>query len=409
MIRTLFVTKRERTVLIALGLFLVTLPISYGLSSVSAIIIGCLFVLDTPQRIKQKTTQLFKNKFFLILLCFFVIQLIGTLYSENTKQAIRGVRILFPFVALPMTILTERLDKQKGLKLVSFFKYYMFFGLLAAFIFQWISYGNLLSFEHDAFAILEINPFYFSAFIYIAILDALFTLIKQQFKGIKEYIFIAFFSFSLLLLGARISILILVFCFVLFVFKLLPNISFLKKATISLSIIGALFVIAYQIPQVKKKVDITVRTMDFDFKTILTKNQISITRNTVEYRVLINYCSLQVLKTNILGVGIGDYREALIEQYEKLNFRAGKTKKFNSHNQYMEEFVKQGIIGGAIFIILILYILKKGAIHKSYFYYVAIYIALVCLVESFFYRQHGVMFAAFFLPLFYNIEILHER
>ena len=193
MIRTLFVLKRERTVLIALGLFLATLPISYGLNSVSAIVIGCLFVLDTPQRIKQKTQALFKNKFFIILLCFFGIQLIGTLYSENTKQAIRGLRILFPFVALPMTILTEQLDKQKVLKLVSYFKYYLFFGLLIAFVYQFISFKTILSFEHDIFAILEINPFYFSAFIFLAILDSLFNLIKQHFKGIKEYVFILSF------------------------------------------------------------------------------------------------------------------------------------------------------------------------------------------------------------------------
>ena len=198
------------------------------------------------------------------------------------------------------------------------------------------------------------------------------------------------------------------FCFVLFIFKLLPNVSFIKKAIISLTIVGGLFIIAYQVPQVKKKIDITVRTMDFDFKTILTKNQISISRNTVEYRILINYSGMQILKRNIFGVGIGDYREALIEQYNVLNFRAGKKRKFNSHNQYMEEFVKQGVIGGAIFIFLMFFVLKKGAINKSHFYYVGIYIALVCLVESFFHRQHGVMFAAFFLPLFYNIEKLNE-
>lgn len=408
MIKTLFVVKRERTVLIALVLFLITLPISYGLNSVSAIIIGALFVLDNPKRIQQKFSSLIKNKFFILLLCFYGIQLIGALYSENSKQAFRGLTTLFPFIALPITLLSEQLDKQKVLTLIRYFKYYLFFGLLIALVYQYISYSNILNFEHEAFVKVDISPFYFSAFLYIAILESLFGLMKNNFRGVQNYVFIIFFSFALLLLGARISILILIVCFVLFLFKLFPKVSFLKKVGLSLVLVGAVFFVAYQIPQVKKKVDITMRTMDFDFKTILTKNQISNSRNSVEYRVLINYCALQVLTSNVMGVGIGDYRDALNNQYEILNFRAGKTKKYNSHNQYMEEFVKQGIIGGVVFLALMIFALKQGYKNKGYFYYVSIYIVLVCLVESFLYRQHGVMFVAFFLPLFYNIEKLNE-
>ena len=75
---------------------------------------------------------------------------------------------------------------------------------------------------------------------------------------------------------------------------------------------------AYQIPQIRKKLDITARTMDFDFKTILIKNQISNTRNTIEYRVLINHCSFNILKENLMGVGIGDTKMNLINGIIKL-------------------------------------------------------------------------------------------
>jgi len=148
--------------------------------------------------------------------------------------------------------------------------------------------------------------------------------------------------------------------------------------------------------------------MDFDFKTILTKNQISNTRNSIEYRVLINYCSYNVLKNNIFGVGLGDNRDELIKEYYIINFRAGIKEKFNCHNQYMEEFTKQGVVGGIFFISLIFFLLKKGLKTKRHFFYTALYVSLVCLVESYFYRHHGVMFAAFFLPLFYSLEKLND-
>lgn len=409
MIKTLFIIKRERSLLIALSLFLITLPISYGLNTVSTIVIACLFFVDDFKTIKEKSKKLLHNKFFNILLCFFTIQLVGILYSNNLDEAIGNIRTLLPIIVLPMTILTEKLDKRKVLKLIGYFKLYMFFGLTIAFIYQYYRYNTIFTFEHNVFETIDISTFYFSAFIYLAILQSLFALAKSNFRDIKQYLFIIFFSFSLLLLGARISILVLIFCLIFFIFKLFPKTNIANKIIYSVLIVFSVIFGAYQIPQVKKKVDISLKTISFDFETILTKNQISNSRNSIEYRILINYCSLQILKENIMGVGIGDYRDVLNNEYDKINFRAGKTQKYNSHNQYMEEFIKQGVIGGGIFIVLIFFILSRGLIQNSYFFYIGVYIALVCLVESFFYRQHGVMFSAFFLSLFYNLEKLNAQ
>lgn len=395
--------------MIALSLFLFTLPISYGLNTVSAIVIACLFFVDAPKTIKEKSIKLLNNKFFTILLCFFSIQLVGILYSNNLYEAFGNIRTLLPIIVLPMTILTEKLDKRKVLKLISYFKLYMFFGLTIAFIYQYYQHNTIFTFEHNVFETIDISTFYFSAFIYLAILQSLFVLKKSNFRDIKQYLFVIFFSFSLLLLGARISILILIFCLIFFIFKLFSKTHIPYKITYSVLIVFSVIFGAYQIPQVKKKVDISLKTTSFDFKTILTKNQISNSHNSIEYRILINYCSLEILKENIMGVGIGDYRDALNDEYDKINFRAGKTQKYNSHNQYMEEFIKQGVLGGGIFIVLIFFILSRGLIQTSYFFYIGVYIALVCLVESFFYRQHGVMFSAFFLSLFYNLEKLNAQ
>lgn len=408
MLKKIFVDKREVTVFVALLLFLITLPISYGLNSVSAIIIGALFVLDKSNEIKIKLKKLRNNKLFLGFLIYFLIQVIGLLYTQNIKSGLKEIVQLLPLISIPITLLSEHVSSEKVLKLLTWFQYYLSLVVVGLLTYQVITYGNLLGFEHEVFLKLKISTFYFSAFLFVAIMTALFKLRKTNFKGVLEYIFILFFSFVLLLLSARISILILFVFLVIFLFDAFPTIHVIKKITLILVFSLGFFFVAYQVPQVKKKIDISIRTMDFDFKTILTKNQISNTRNSLEYRVLINYCSLNILKENIFGVGLGDNRDKLLEEYHKINFRAGIKEEFNCHNQYMEEFTKQGVIGGSFFTFLIFYFLTKGLKTRGYFFYTVLYISLVCIVESYFYRQHGVMFAAFFLPLFYSFEKLND-
>ena len=182
----------------------------------------------------------------------------------------------------------------------------------------------------------------------------------------------------------------------------------IKLFVIIVAIISSLYVVT-KVPQLKTKIDITTRTFDYEFKKILTKNQISLTRNSLEYRVLINYCSWLIVTENILGVGTGDNREALMQKYKDINFRAGVKSNFNAHNQYMEEATKTGLLGFIILLAFIFYLLKISFPKKSYLFYVVFYIAIVCLTESFLYRHHGIMFTAFFISLFYNLEFKQTK
>ena len=107
MLKKIFVDKREVTVFVALLLFLITLPISYGLNSVSAIIIGALFVLDKPNEIKIKLKKLRNNKLFLGFLIYFLIQVIGLLYTQNIKSGLKEIVQLLPLISIPITLLSE--------------------------------------------------------------------------------------------------------------------------------------------------------------------------------------------------------------------------------------------------------------------------------------------------------------
>ena len=325
-------------------------------------------------------------------------------YSENQERGFRRLTQFLPFVFVPLTLLSENLDKNKILKLIRYFGYYIVVILSILLILQVLFYGPFFNLEHGAFLKLKITNFYFSAFIYMAILVFLFDLKKNAFKIHLNYVFILFLTVCLILLSARIAIFILFVCLAIFFYSTFNSVSKKKRILVLLLSLSLLTFASYQVPQIKTKVNIALKTADFDFKTILTKNQITITRNSLEYRIIINYCGFLILKDNILGVGLGDNEDVLYRKYQEINFKAGIKEKYNFHNQYMEELTKHGLIGGVIFITLILYSILVGFKKKQYLFYVSLYIMLVCLVESYLNRQHGIMFTAFFLPLFYNLE-----
>lgn len=398
--------KREDYFLSVLALFLITLPISYGLNSISVILIGVFFFIDKTANILLKLKRLKSNKLFLLFLLFFLVQLIGLFYTQDFNRGLKLIQNFLPFLVLPLTLLSEPILAKKCAKLLYANCIFMFLLLIGLLIAQFTINGNFTRFEHQLFETLDISTFYFSAFIYLNIITVLFHLRHEKFRNLLDIGLILFFVYFLILLGARISLVITLISLTLFFIRFVnfKKNDFSKKTILIICTVLVTSIAAYQIPQIKKKVDITVRTMDFDFETILTKNQISITRNSIEYRVLINYCSFQIFKENIIGVGTGDNRVEMQNQYQKLNFRAGILENFNCHNQYFEEATKTGVFGLISFTLLLGFTFYTSLKEKRLLFYVVIYISLVCLTESYFYRHHGIMFGAFFIALFSNLE-----
>ncbi|WP_452225480.1 O-antigen ligase family protein [Lacinutrix chionoecetis] len=383
-------------------LFVVTLPVSYGLNSVSAIVLGVFFFLDYKENFKRKFKVLKNNKLFLLFLLIVIVQLIGLLYTNNMSRGLKTVQTFLPFIALPLTMLTEKKANYK--QLLAFYKWYMFSVLFVLLCYQFYMHKTLMSFENKAFEVLDISPFYYSAFLFLAVLITYFNLKKAHFKFGINYFLLLFFGFCILLLSARICLLVLILFLLIEFFKEFKSVALIKKIALTVVLFFAIGLTAYQVPPLRKKIDISYKTLDFDFKTILTKNQITLTRNSLEYRVLINYCSFNIFKENIFGVGTGDNRDALLDKYNDIGFKAGIKANYNCHNQYLEEFTKTGILGGVIFLIFIFYIIKTSVKNKRHLFYIALFVSIVCITESYINRQHGIMFTAFFLSLFYAIE-----
>jgi O-antigen ligase len=172
---------------------------------------------------------------------------------------------------------------------------------------------------------------------------------------------------------------------------------------------GAVF-LSSQLSIVQNRIKVILKTTDFKLETIVTKNKYAVTKNTAEHRILIDYVAINAIKTSLpFGYGTGDYLDALFLGYNELKFKAGIHHKYNTHNQYLEEFLKTGILGGFLFIYLMILLLKKVREDNLYSFLI-VFFAFACCFESFLYRQHGVIIFGFIIPfIIYNADKLENK
>lgn len=124
--------------------------------------------------------------------------------------------------------------------------------------------------------------------------------------------------------------------------------------------------------------------------------------NSATYRLAEWKCAWSVVEANpIIGTGLGENREALLQAYQDFKFWEGLEKKFNAHNQYLETAVAGGVLGVLSLLLLIGSYARLAwrtgnnlvLVNLSFF-------ALCLLTESMFERIWAVLLFTLFFSLF---------
>lgn len=115
-------------------------------------------------------------------------------------------------------------------------------------------------------------------------------------------------------------------------------------------------------------------------------------------RFLIWKSGLKIAKENLLfGVGIGDVRSELVQEYKRIGEENMAKERFNAHNQFLEVLLENGIIGLTLFIsifILMFYIALSDKNHLFELFILMIFIFFQ--FETVLYRFAGVSFFSLF-------------
>lgn len=404
----IIIKHRDKIVYSLYFIICIAFILSYAITNIASILLLVVFFIDKKTNLLYKLQTIKTNKVIWLYILFVLVQVIGLSYTANLDEGFRRITVLMPLLYLPAVVIAETKSKR-------YFKLFLDALLVAIplifiiliLIHLFYDQRTLSTFVH--FTIEEklgVSQFYL---VYIVVLP---LYLSYQNISNKSYVVLNAIIFLVtiiivLILGNKTSIILLTLLMLLF---LLNNLKNKKRLLFGFIIITALFITAYNISIVKERFTNVFKTTDFDIEIIKTKNSFTVTKNTLEHRALINYLSFNPIKKALpFGVGTGDVEDMLQKKYKEINFKAGILSKYNNHNQYVYEFFKTGILGGFVFIFLIVLLNKTAVSSNQLAQILILFFTIACFVESYLFRQHGIIIFGFLIPLFLTNKLNHKN
>lgn len=325
-----------------------------------------------------------------------ILWLYGTDNFIQAKHSINVVKYsLFPLLFL--SFLDKKFAKYvitgfiAGILLSEFFSYALQFGLL-----PWeLNLYTIPIYKVDIIG--DPSPFlnhsYYAtslAFVFILLLYSLLTTKATLLQKLFSLFFMLSISINLSLVGGRIGY-VLYITLILFLIFYLYKKQFVKPFLIVLILFGSFFTLAYNTsPLFQDRINQTTQTLksfqkgDIDFTT------------SIGQRVGFWYYSLPVILNNpVLGVGTGDYMDAVKKTIPNNQNNMYVQELEHPHNMYIQLLLQFGIVGIIVFFYLIYKLIRypsNDEYMKFVKYSITITILIAILTETFIYR--------YYLPIF---------
>lgn len=381
------------------------------------IFIGLLLVFVIVRYVITKRT-FFKdhfNKISIAMIAYFFILLCSLLYSANIKVGVSFISDSISLLAIPILPLFIS-KKEVNLLLISNIYIYFLCGIFfllffiallrnvnegysLTYIYQSVMghevpqnkyrYFNYWYFVYDKFTSpLDIQPIYLGLFANIGLA---FLFFLKKMKQVKfYYIKLIILGLLVLLSASRWQILICGLNFIIFIL-------FFEHSKAANKILGiALFVFFILMVSLINPVTKTRLIEAFSYKEAFYKDDFGGTSLRIKkWKSAINGVS----KNPILGYGVGDGKEVLLNQYKEDKFYLGYYNKYNAHNQYLDTLLYVGIVG-LVLLCLILFYAYRYSVHKMYLFLITNVFLIGFMTESVLNRQWGAISFPFFLIMF---------
>lgn len=364
---------------------------------------------------------------FISIIIFYVLHILGVLWSENKYLAIRNIEIKLHLIFIPLVLYSSFYILKKHYKFILYA--YVFGNLIVSLIYVVVAIFHSLSivdgniifnasvdpnlsffeaisnsgnyFFYSKFSLFH-HTSYMSLFILFSIVILLFNskitselkIKKLLFleKKVVIFILILFFSFIVLLLSSKANfialIVVLFFCFIFSKVNV-----FLKISVIVFGVIFAAVTI-----NVNPRFNIYLKYLtDGTFK-----NHSVVKTGTYRYYIWKDGIK-QLHRHLFFGVGTGDVEDEIYDQ----NYTGFLAKKHNLHNEFLEAFVRLGVLGGVSLLSVFFLSFWNALKHKNY---ILLYFLIIIIINFFFesmlQRAAGTMFFGFFN---FFLLFLHDK
>ena len=338
-------------------------------------------------------TFIFNNKKFVIVgILFYLIHLISVSYSEYRGAAWFDIEVKLSLIIFPLIFLFKNplLIKRKNWVLNSF----VIGSIVSSFIMLAFAYFRFDGRNSYVFYYVELglfHPSYMSMYFIFAIL-IIIRLIERDIKKLSgriiAYITIIFLLILIFQLQSKAGILSIIIISIYYL-----TFAFIRSKPIVLRTSFLVLAVSLSLTYIQK--ESRLQSMTTSLETIQKEGQSS---GSTGIRYSMWTITAQDLKNHWLtGVGAGDIKPELFVIYKEKGLTEAIKGNFNIHNQYLETFYGQGIIGISLLLLLLFMGLRESLKRKELLLSgFVILIALSFGPESMLNSQMGVVFFSFF-------------
>lgn len=369
---------------------------------VQSLLMMLFFLFSCIIFIRKKDHKIKKKEGFKVLLFsgVFILYIIGSLYSNNSDEAVKFIIRTSPLLLFPLSIgilAKEKIDKTKIKKILKLFVISLVTALLCIHLYLYINTRNLSNWEYRlAFEELtNIHGTYFSLWIAFGVL-ILFSQLGTAKKRTVVFlsITITYFIYWQLVIGARLPFLSTLFLVIFFLIYKIRSKQFKTYTVIGIAVIFITLLVFNQ-KKIVQKIDFSLPKGDYHLQhKTLTSEQI---------RGGIYFCSFNLIQNRwLFGYGIGDVNDQLNACYKKeIDTNVYQIKHYNTHNQYVQMLLSSGIIGLVFFIVSIIVAIRHSYKNDLKLFLLFNLLLSICFfTENILSRHDGILFYAFFNSIF---------
>ncbi len=352
MLQSLKNVSYEKSYLYMAIVFAFILPISRGLVSLFIVLFPLVWLIEGNFQYKFKQIQ--SSKLLQIIGLFILYQFTTVMWSNDIHQALNSARMYTYWFAL--FVLATSIKKEWIDKITTSFLY----GMIISEIFAYLIYFEIYAYkgkppEYPSPFMMHIDYSIFLAFTSILLLNRIFS--KRyllQHKIIMGLFFLTVTTNLFISTGrtGQLAFLVALLVSVILHFRLT-----VKSMLIFLLVSSTLFVGAYKtLPIFEKRIDAA--------KSDIIKFQNGNYASSWGIRAAFWIITYDIVKENpLLGVGIGDYKEAAKAALAKNdhNFSPGVQEFCTAshfHNQYLMIVTQGGLIGLGLLILMLIYLYR---------------------------------------------------
>lgn len=388
----------------------ITHLLSYG------VILACIATL-LQNDFKRKFIKAIRNKGFILIVAFYLLNVIGMLYTKNLNRGFHMLQVKLTLILIPFIVFVSSISINKYIRLIAIG--YIAGNFLSAIMCIMISF--FLTFQNGVFSPSVYNGFYdwsffklliagythfnysflshfihvnyFSMYLLLATYIVYHELTDKWGKlgtggKLALLLLIVFFMVTILLLQSRAAILsFLIIAFIEIVFFMRKPGYFGVKISAILFISAIVFLILFKSGRFIK---ITESVENFNYEKLKEK----------ELRISLWESSFSLIGQHpLIGVGTGDVKDEYRKIYNERLKKITGGKYYNAHNEFLQITMQLGIIGILFLLLLIFWPLMQ---YKGYGYrlkYEFFFIVVIIInfsFESMLNRFNGVIFFSLF-------------